>query len=275
MNINAFLKLTESFGPTPKMPVLFLGHGNPMNAIQENEFVIGFHNIAKKLPRPKAVLCVSAHWLTRGTYITAMPTPRTIHDFGGFPKALFEVQYPAPGSPLLAEATQELLGTAKANLDHEWGLDHGAWTVLMHLFPDADIPVVQLSIDYHQPGEYHFNLAGQLAKLRERGVLIVGSGNIVHNLRMVDFRNIDRVDYGFDWAAEARDIINKYILNGDFKPLLQYEKLGKAAQLAIPTPDHYYPLLYALGLQEQGEDIKLYNDKMVGGSLSMTSVYIS
>lgn len=273
--LSALANSVQQFPRTIKMPVLFLGHGNPMNAIQENEFVLGFRNIAKQIPKPTAILCISAHWLTRGTKVTAMPMPRTIHDFGGFPKELFEVQYPAKGSPELAKITREVLQPTLVELDDKWGLDHGAWSVIKHLYPNADIPVVQLSIDYSKPAEWHFQFAQQLGQLRHKGVLIIGSGNIVHNLGLVDFKNIDRIDYAYDWAIESRHKINQWLLEGNFDPIIHYEKQGAAIQLAIPTPDHYLPLIYALGLKGKSETLSLFNDKLLGGSLSMTSVKIA
>ena len=257
------------------MPVLFLGHGSPMNAIEENQFVTGFRDLAKTLPKPNAILCISAHWFTNGTKVTAMEIPRTIHDFGGFPEELFAVQYPAKGSPELATVTQELLLPTEVELDQHWGLDHGAWSVIKHLYPDADIPVIQMSIDYTKSGQYHFELAQKLSALRNKGILIVGSGNIIHNLRMVDFRNINTDNYGYDWAVEARSDINDYLLDGNFQPLIDFEKQSKAFQLSIPTPEHYLPLIYTLGLKGKSEELSLFNDKLVAGSLSMTSVKIS
>lgn len=272
--LNDLHKISTSFSNTDKMPVLFLGHGSPMNAIEENEFVTGFRNLAKTLPQPNAILCISAHWFTRGTKVTAMEMPRTIHDFGGFPQALFEVQYPAKGSPGLAVETKELLMPTAVELDEHWGLDHGAWSVIKHLYPEANVPVIQLSIDYTQSGQYHFDLAQKLSALRHKGILIVGSGNIVHNLRLVDFQNFDRDNYGYDWAIEARATVNDYLLDGNFQPLINFEKQGRALQLAIPTPEHYLPLIYALGLKGKSEELSLFNDKLLAGSLSMTSVKI-
>jgi len=266
---------TEDLPLAEKTPLFFLGHGSPMNAIEENQFVEGFRNMAKTFAKPKAILCVSAHWLTQGTKVTAMSNPRTIHDFGGFPKELFEVQYPAKGSPELAKQTKEALTPTAVDLDEKWGLDHGAWSVLKHFYPEADVPVIQMSIDYYQPASYHFELAQKLQSLREKGILIVGSGNIIHNLGLVDFRNIDKDNYGFDWAVEARELTNKYLLDGDFKTLVEYQKLPKSVQLAVPTPDHYFPLIYTLGLKTPKETLSLFNDKLVGGSLSMTSVKIN
>jgi 4,5-DOPA dioxygenase extradiol len=260
---------------TEKMPVLFMGHGSPMNAIEENEFVTGFRNVSKTLPNPTAILCVSAHWYTPGTKISSVEKPPTIHDFGGFPQELFEVQYPAPGEPALAQYTQELVGKEHAELDDKWGLDHGAWSVIKHLYPAANIPIIQMSIDYTKPPAYHFELAKQLSKLREKGVLIIGSGNIVHNLRMVDWPNFEKDNHGYDWAIEARATVNQLLLDRNFQPLLDYEKLGSALKLAIPTPDHYLPLIYTAGLYQKNEDIQLFNDKLMAGSLSMTSLKIA
>ncbi len=268
-------RLGDTFSRTEKYPALFLGHGSPMNAIEENQFVKGFRTISKTLPKPKSILCVSAHWFTRGTRITAMENPRTIHDFGGFPDELYEVQYPAKGDPFLAEEAKNLLLPEPVELDHEWGLDHGAWSVIKHLYPDADIPIIQMSIDFTKPAQYHFELSQKLKKLRHRGVLIIGSGNIVHNLRLVDWQNFDKDNHGHNWAIEARAILNKHILEGNFKALVEYEKLSTAIQMAIPTPDHYLPLIYTLGLKENNETLSLFNDKLVAGSLSMTSVKIT
>ncbi len=274
-SLNDLHSISQSFPNTPKMPIFFFGHGSPMNAIEENQFVQGFRSSVAALQKPNAILCISAHWYTKGTKVTAMKQPQTIHDFGGFPKELFAVQYPAPGSPELALQTKELLLPNQVELDETWGLDHGTWSVVKHLYPHADVPVIQLSIDYTQPAEYHYRLANQLQSLRSKGVLIIGSGNIVHNLRLVDFQNFDKDNYGYDWALEARDTINGYLLHGDYQPLLDFDRQGKAFDLAIPTPDHYLPLLYILGLQQKGETLSLFNDKMVAGSLSMTSIKIA
>ena len=270
--LNDLHNISSTFSNTEKMPVLFLGHGSPMNAIEENEFVTGFKNLAKTLSKPNAILCISAHWFTNGTKVTAMEMPRTIHDFGGFPRELFEVEYPAEGNPKLAIETQQLLLPTEVELDEHWGLDHGTWSVVKHLYPNADVPVIQLSIDYTKPAQYHFDLAKKLADLRRKGVLIIGSGNIIHNLRLVDFQNFHKDNYGFDWAIETRATINNYLLDGNFQPLIDYDKQSRAFQLAIPTPDHYLPLIYALGLKEKSDDLSLFNDKLLAGSLSMTSV---
>ncbi len=274
MNLNDLESITQQFNNTEKMPVLFLGHGSPMNAIEENQFVQGFRNISREIPKPNAILCISAHWFTNGTFVTAMLNPKTIHDFYGFPKELFEVNYPAPGSPELARETAELLLPEIVEEDHSWGLDHGAWSVIKHLYPNAEIPVIQLSIDYSKPPQYHFDLAKKLQKLREKGILIIGSGNIVHNLRMIDWKNINTVGAGWDWAVEAREKTNNWLLDGNFQNLIDYQRQGVALQTAVPSPDHYLPLIYSLGLKEKSENLSLFNDELIGGSLSMTSVRI-
>lgn len=273
-NLNSLSNWAHDLKIVDTMPTLFLGHGSPMNAIEENEFVAGFRNISKSIPTPTAILCVSAHWFTQGTMVTAMEMPKTIHDFTGFPPALYEVNYPAHGNPSLAAYTQQLLQPTAVELDEKWGLDHGAWSVIKHLYPEANIPVIQLSIDYTKPASYHYELAQQLKKLRNKGVLIVGSGNIIHNLRMIDWANFDKDDYGYDWAIEARATINECLLSGNYHPLLQYHEQGSAFKLAIPSPDHFLPLLYTLGLQNKGDSMELFNDKLLAGSLSMTSIKI-
>lgn len=274
-SIQPFYDWTKGLGEEEeKMPVLFIGHGSPMNAIEDNIFSKRWQQMGKEIQIPKAVVVVSAHWLTKGTMVTAMPNPKTIHDFGGFPQALFDVQYPAPGSPELATEIQKLITNPAVELDHDWGLDHGTWSVVKHMYPDADIPVLQLSIDYYKPAAYHYELAKQLLSLRKKGVLIIGSGNMVHNLRMVAWDKLNEPEYGFDWALEMNDVFKNKISNGFHKELIQYEKLHKAATLAIPTPDHYYPLLYILALQTDNDKVEFFNDKAVGGSLTMTSVKI-
>lgn len=273
MNLHDLENISSGFKTTQKMPVLFLGHGSPMNAIEENQFVKGFRKAAQEIDKPNAILCISAHWLTRGTFLTAMEMPKTIHDFGGFPQALFDVQYPAPGNPELAYEVIEFLGPVIEE-DHSWGLDHGAWSVIKHMYPNADIPVIQMSIDYNKPPQYHFDLGKRLSKLREKGILIIGSGNIVHNLRMVDWKNINTVGAGWDWAVEAREKTNNWLTDGNFQNLIDYRSHGTLLEYAIPTPDHYFPLLYTLGLKEKSEELKLFNDELIAGSLSMTSVRI-
>ncbi|PKL85343.1 MAG: 4,5-DOPA dioxygenase extradiol [Ignavibacteriae bacterium HGW-Ignavibacteriae-1] len=274
MKLNEFGLLARDMSLTEKMPVLFLGHGSPMNAIDENEFVAGFRNIAHKIQKPKAILCVSAHWETNGTFVTAMDNPRTIHDFGGFPKELYQVQYPAPGDPALAKETQSIISKANVELDDKWGLDHGAWSVIKHLYPNADVPVIQLSIDRTQNANYHYELAKEIASLRDKGILIIGSGNMVHNLGLVAWNRMKDDDYAFDWAKEAGQKMKDFILDGDHMRLVNYQNEGKAFELAIPTPEHYLPLIYTLGLQGKNEQVELFNDKAVAGSLTMTSIKI-
>jgi len=253
------------------MPALFLGHGSPMNAIEENEFHRGIRELAQRLPRPKAVLCVSAHWETKGVRITASTRPETIHDFQGFPDALFAVRYPAPGDPLLARRIAEHLSDAKVRLDPDRGLDHGCWGVLRIMYPDADIPVVQLSLDTTSPPSFHFQLAKKLALLRYEGVLIAGSGNIVHNLRRIDFQRPS----GFDWAVRFNDEVKKRILAGDDAALIAYQTLFAEAHLAVPSPEHFLPLLYVLAQRQPHDRIFFFNDKTVMGSISMTSVLLA
>ena len=274
MKLNELNKLSSAFVNSSKMPVLFLGHGSPMNAIEENEFVTGFRNVAKEIPKPNAILCISAHWETSGTYVTAMELPRTIHDFGGFTKELYDVQYPAKGSPELAQETKKLITKTVVELDDKWGLDHGAWSVIKHLYPNANIPVIQMSLDYNQTPQYHYDLAKELAALRYKGVLIIGSGNMIHNLGMVEWSKLNVVDYAYDWAVEARQKMNNFIMNNDYQSLINYKSIGKSFQLSIPTPEHYLPLLYSLALKEKNETVTLFNDKAIAGSLTMTSVKI-
>jgi len=278
ITVNAMNKelnnLASSGDNTTRMPVLFVGHGSPMNAIAENEFVQSWRDLGKTLPKPKAILCISAHWETRGTFVTAMPKPPTIHDFGGFPKALFDVQYPAPGSPEFASETKRIVTKTAVGLDEKWGLDHGAWSVIKNIYPLADVPVFEMSLDYYQSTQFHYDLAKELFSLREKGVLIIGSGNIVHNLRMVAWDKIDEPEYGFDWALQANDTIKRLILANKHKELINFSALGKEVQLAIPTPEHYLPLIYALALKEENESLSFFNDKAVMGSLTMTSVKI-
>jgi 4,5-DOPA dioxygenase extradiol len=273
-SLSDFNNFTRDLAPQSyTMPVLFIGHGSPMNGITHNEFSSSWAKLAKEIPVPAAILVVSAHWLTEGTRITAMDFPATIHDFGGFPQELFDVQYPAPGNPSLAKETASIIRSADVVLDHDWGLDHGAWTVIMNMYPEAKIPVLQLSIDYTGGPQFHYDLAKELSSLRRKGVLIMGSGNMVHNLRMLSFSNLD-TEYGFDWAIEMNSIFKKHIAAGNHQALVNYESLGAAAKLAVPTPDHYYPLLYSLGLQEKNEEVSIFNDKLMAGSLTMTSLKI-
>ncbi len=257
---------------TNKMPVLFVGHGNPMNAIEENQYTKTWNQLGESIPKPKLILCISAHWETRGTHITAMPNPRTIHDFGGFPKELYDVQYPAPGFPLFAEEIRDRNPQLNIGLDtKEWGFDHGSWSVIKHMYPHADIPLIQLSIDHFASFEQHYNLAKQLSYLREQGVLIVGSGNIVHNLRAVDWHQ--RVE-GYDWAVEVRDNVNKWLSERNHDELISITQKGGNYRVAIPTSEHYIPLLYAIAMQEDDDNLSLFNDVLTMGSLSMTGVKI-
>jgi 4,5-DOPA dioxygenase extradiol len=271
--LKAMTIINESLENTPKMPVLFLGHGSPMNAIDENEFVQGFRQISSEIEPPKAIIAVSAHWETKGTQVTAMEHPKTIHDFGGFPKALYDIQYPAPGSPQLANEVKDLSHSTEVALDDNWGLDHGTWSVIRHMYPKANIPVIQLSLDHFKTPQQHYDLAKELYHLRHKGVLIVGSGNLVHNLGMVDWHKLNE-NYGYDWAIEANDKMKRFISEGNHNELINFSKQGKAFDLAIPTPDHFLPLLYALALQDKKDVITIFNDEPVGGSLTMTSVKI-
>jgi 4,5-DOPA dioxygenase extradiol len=268
----------EELSDTRRMPVLFVGHGSPMNAIEENEFSTEWREIARKLPRPKAILCISAHWETAGTLVTSMEKPQTIHDFGGFPGELYAVQYPAPGSPWLAAQAREAVMSTPVGQDEQWGLDHGCWSVLLRMFPEADVPVVQLSLDTSKPGRYHYELARELAPLRDKGILIIGSGNLVHNLRRIVFKGNGPGDfnkpYGLDWALDANALFKKLIDEERYEELQNYRALGAAVQLAVPTPDHYLPMLYAVALKQKGESVSYFNDAAVAGSLTMTSFQI-
>ncbi|NDC40493.1 MAG: 4,5-DOPA dioxygenase extradiol [Chitinophagia bacterium] len=260
-------------GPSsPKMPVLFIGHGNPMNAIEHNSFHQSWQALGKRLPRPSAILSISAHWLTDNTSVTAMEHPKTIHDFGGFPRQLFEQQYPAPGSPQFAKMTAEAITLSHVQNDQSWGLDHGTWSVLLPMFPLADIPVIQLSIVYNKPLDYHWQIGEQLKQLRNRGVLILGSGNIVHNLGMIDFQNTG-IRYG--WAEEFDARFKKWIDENDRKSMLQYQQImGALATKAHPSNDHLLPLYYILGLREKGEALTYFNEQFDLGSISMRSFII-
>ena len=252
-----------------RMPVLFVGHGSPMNAIEDNEFSRAWLEIGKRLSRPKAILCVSAHWETDGTAVTAMPNPRTIHDFSGFPEELYQKQYPAPGAPEWAVATRKLVRKTDVVLDDAWGLDHGTWSVLCRMFPKADIPVFQLSLDFSKDAAYHYELARELDPLRNQGVLIVGSGNLVHNLRLMEW-----TDKPFDWAVSFDQTVKKLIEQRDHKALIHYKKLGREAELSIPTNEHYLPLLYVLALQGNDEPARFFSEKVTLGSISMRGVEI-
>ena len=274
MILNNQNNLFQSPDNTDRMPVLFVGHGSPMYVIQENEFTQTWKNLGETIPTPKAILCISAHWETRGTHVTAMPKPPTIHDFGGFPRELYEIQYPAPGNPELANKTIQTIQSTKVLADDKWGLDHGAWSVIMRMYPKADIPVIQMSLDYNKTPEEHYEMAKELASYRDNGILIIGSGNMVHNLHKVAWDKQDDEEYGFDWALEANDTFKKLIQSNHHKELIHYDLLGKAVQMAVPTPDHFLPLLYALALKNESETVSYFNDKAVMGSLTMTSLKI-
>ena len=250
------------------MPVLFIGHGAPIYALGDNEFSSKWATIGKKLPKAKAIVVISAHWLTRGSWVTAMEKPRTIHDFGRFDDRLFEMHYRAPGNPDLANEIAETLVDQHVQLDHKWGLDHGAWCVLNSMYPDADIPVIQFSIDYRRPSQYHYELAKHLKFLRKKGVLILCSGNIVHNLRMIDFST----DKGFEWAIEFDQKVVDHIDRHDHQGLIDYATLGTSALMSVPTPDHYYPLLYALGLRDTKDELSYPVSGFPFGSTSMRAV---
>lgn len=270
MKLHELNKIVENFSETPKMPVLFVGHGNPMNAIENNAYTQAWQKIGINLPTPNAILCVSAHWETNGTFITAMELPQTIHDFGGFPQALFDVQYPAKGNPVLATQISQIVTKTTVTPNYNWGLDHGCWSVLKHLYPQNNIPVLQLSLNKNQPIAWHYSLAQELQSLRQKGVLIIGSGNMVHNLGIINWKN----DRAYDWAIEANSKIKSLIVADAHQQLINYEQLGSAVKLAIPTTEHYLPLLYTLGLKTKDENISFFNDSIDLGSISMTSVQI-
>jgi len=252
-----------------KMPVLFVGHGNPMNVMEDNEFSRAWDAAGKALPKPKAVICVSAHWVTRSTMVTAMDKPRTIYDFYGFPPEMYEIRYDAPGAPDLAEQVRRIIKNTEVKPDLQWGLDHGTWTVLKRMFPQADVPVIQMSLDANIEPQQHYEISSQLKELREEGVLIIGSGNIVHNLRMARFD-----DSAYDWAVEFDQRIAHWIQQNDHAPIIHFEKGDQAAALAINSAEHYVPLLYTLALKDENEPITFFADKVMGGSISMRSVRI-
>lgn len=258
-------KFPESDTP---MPALFIGHGSPMNAIEDNEFSQAWTELGNTLPKPKVILCISAHWQTVGTQVTAMEQPKTVHDFYGFPQALFDVNYPAPGSPELAQLIQQTIRSTPVEPDQQWGLDHGAWSVLCRMFPDASIPVVQLSLARHQTPEFHYQLGRELRALRRRGVLVVGSGNIVHNLRVLRW-----ADEAYDWAVEFDEQIRQAILAGDHQSVINYEQFGEMARLAVPTDEHFLPLLYVLACQEN-EAVTFFAERVTLGAISMRSVRV-
>lgn len=254
------------------LPAVFFGHGNPMNALLDNQYTRAWNALGQQLPRPKAILAISAHWYVPETGVTITTAPKTIHDFGGFPRELYQVEYPAPGDPDLARRVQQMLAPLPVTLDERWGLDHGTWSVLRHVYPQADVPIVQLSIDETQPASFHFELGAKLAPLREEGVLIVGSGNLVHNLHAYGWGR--HVPDPYDWAVRFEEQARQMMQAGEFNPLIQYDKLGRDAQLAIPTPDHYLPLLYVVATQQEREVITFPVEGVDGGSISMLAVKV-
>jgi len=271
--LSALEALGRSLAPSVRMPVLFIGHGSPMNAIEDNAYSQSWKALGKKLQRPQAILSVSAHWLTNGTKVASMSKPKTIHDFGGFPKALFDAEYPAPGSPDFAKLTKELVTYSHIQTDESWGLDHGTWSVLLPMYPAADIPVFQLSLDYDQPPTYHYEIGKQLGKLRDKGVLIIGSGNLVHNLREIDWSGGNKV---YDWAREFDSKFTGWMDKGDHASILNYQKiLGNTATMAHPSYDHLLPLFYILGLQQKNEQITYFNEQFDMASISMKSLVIA
>ncbi|MFN3849634.1 MAG: 4,5-DOPA dioxygenase extradiol [Spirosomataceae bacterium] len=263
-------KLSNNFAITPTMPVIFIGHGSPMNAIEDNKFTQSLKKLGKSIVRPNAILVVSAHWLTNGTAVSSNPAPKTIYDFGGFPDALYKVKYEPKGNPNLAKEIAQIGNTIPVHEDNGMGLDHGSWTVLRHIYPNADIPVLQLSIDYYKPPQFHFDLGQSLKKLREKGVMIIGSGNVVHNLG-----KIKPTGSPYDWAIEFDVQVKKHLDTSNFQPLVDYQKFGSMAQLSIPTHDHYTPMLYILGLANKNEKVNYFYEGLELGSLSMRSFIIS
>lgn len=255
-----------------QMPAIFFGHGNPMNALAKNDYTTAWNTIGNSIPAPTAILCISAHWYIPGTVVTAMASPRTIHDFGGFPRELFEVQYPAPGCPELAKRVVKLLAPLPVTLDQRWGLDHGTWSVLVHVFPEANVPVVQLSIDETQPPAFHYQVGKLLGPLRDEGILVIGSGNIIHNLHTYAWGKHEVAP--FDWAVRFETIARELLLNGDDAPLVDYELLGRDALLSAPTPDHFLPLLYVIGLRREDDAATFPVEGFDGGSISMLTVKI-
>ena len=256
------------------IPAIFIGHGNPMNAIEKNEFSQKWQELAGQLPKPDAVLCISAHWETYGTKVTAMDMPRTIHDFGGFPRELYNVQYPAPGSLLLAKEVINEIRHKEVHYDYDWGLDHGCWSVLRKMYPEADVPVVQLSLDTNNHPLDHYTIGKELAALRKKNVLILGSGNMVHNLGRMVIKGDFNSPFGLDWALEANDLFKTLIDEDRIDELINYKSLGDAVRLAVPTAEHFLPMLYILALKREGDNVQYFNDKPVAGSLTMTSFVI-
>lgn len=256
-----------------KQPAIFLGHGSPMNALEDNQFTQAWQTLGQRFGKPKAILAISAHWMTSAVAVTAMTQPKTIHDFGGFPPALFAVQYPAPGDPPLAQRVSNMLAPLAVQQDQSWGLDHGTWSVLVKMYPDADVPVVQLSLNMHEGEAFHYALGQKLAALRNEGVMIIASGNVVHNLRRLDQRAGDGHG-GFDWAHHFNDQIRNAIEQRDFAAVVNYQQFGASAELSVPTVEHYLPLLYVLGAASANDQIEILCDALVMGSISMMSVVV-
>lgn len=275
MNLNDLHKSVSAQENTPLMPMLFIGHGSPMNAIEDNEFSRMWTNLGVNLPTPRAIVCISAHWETRGTFVTTEDKPKTIHDFYGFPDRLYRQQYPAAGSPLLAQDVIVNIKNTHIKGESHWGLDHGTWTILKYTYPYANIPVIQISIDHYKDPQWHYDLGKELAFLRTKGVLVIGSGNMIHNLRMIQLEGNDfNAEYGYDWAFEINNILKKNLVEGNTKALIDYRSLHKDANLAIPTPEHYIPMLYILGMKHKNEEINIFNDKVIAASLNMTSFMV-
>ncbi len=267
MDLNELKNITGGYSNSQQWPVVFIGHGNPMNAILDNPFTKSLENLGKSFTeKPTAIMVVSAHWLTRGTSVMVSEVPKIIYDFGGFPEELYHVKYPAKGSPQLAKETKQLVHSVNVKEEETWGLDHGAWTVLKHMYPEANIPVFQLSIDVTKSPEYHFKLAQELKALRKKGVLIIGSGNIVHNLYQIDFNDNAKP---FSWALEFDQIVKSRLLKNDFHSLIHYENFGEAAKYSVPTNDHYLPMLYTLGLAGSNEELKFTFEDIQNASISM------
>jgi 4,5-DOPA dioxygenase extradiol len=264
---NELKKLPE----TEKVPVLFIGHGSPMNIILKNKFTEQLVELGKSLPKPKAIMVISAHWLTKGTFVTCMEKPELIYDFYGFPEELYKVKYPSPGSPEYADLVKEAVKTTQVNCG-DWGLDHASWSILKHMFPNADIPIFEMSIDYRKPTEYHYNLGKELLTLRKKGLLVIGSGNIVHNLRLVDFSDMDAEPY--DWSLEFDEWVKSNLINTNHQELIDYQNIGKIANLSVPTNDHYLPMIYAIALQEKNEKLKFVYEGFQNASVSMRAFQI-
>ena len=277
MHIRDLNKLELSLEDTKTYPVLFLGHGTPMNAIEDNIFSKKWATLKNKLPIPKAIICISAHWETRGTYVTSNLRPRTIHDFYGFPKELYDIKYDADGYPKLSEEiTLNFNSEIVIKETEEWGLDHGTWSILCHIYPKRDIPVIQISLNKNQSPVYHYELGKQLSRLRNKGILIIGSGNMIHNLRLAQVQGYDfNQEYGYDWAYEINELFKQKIINKEHESLIDFHNLHPKINLAIPTAEHYLPLLCIIAMQNKDDNIKVINDNVVAGSLSMTSIILS